>query len=163
MAAEYEVSERVEEIAKDLIKVHHIHLASAKIAYLMKLTPRDKDGRIAIQAPQRIGKRKAIGTARNVPAIYYTLTGFDFIIEIDEYRWDILTIEQQIALVDHELCHCARDPKGFYIKDHDVEEFCAIVERHGAWRSDLVKMREAFQMVLPMETPTGESAQPSVQ
>ena len=58
--------------------------------------------------------------------------------------------EQQKALIDHELCHAApaldehgsqkETPDGFKlwrIVKHDLEEFRAIVARHGFWKGDL--------------------------
>ena len=153
MAVEYEVSERIEQVAKELIGLYHPHLAGAKIAYMMKKAPEEKDGKVAPQKQRRMGKKGVMGVARTVPALYYALTGFDFVIEIDEIFWDILDLDQQTALVDHELCHCVMDEKGFYVRDYDVEEFVAIVKRHGNWKHELEAMFEAMQMRLPFETP----------
>lgn len=151
MAAEYEFSQRVKDVAEGLVKIHHIHLATAKIAYLMKKVEYDSKGRVKSLTTGRMGKRRAMAKVKTAPADWNCLTGFDFVMTVEEYFWDILTLEQQIALVDHELCHCARDGDGFYTKDHDVEEFIAVVERHGFWRNELKLMSEALQMKLPFE------------
>jgi hypothetical protein len=142
MAAEYETSERVEEVAEPLILLHHQDIAHAKIAYMMKLAPEDSDGP---PPPARMGKHPAMAKAKLVNPVYHALTGFDFIIEVDEVYWDVLTLEQQVALVDHELCHLAVDEKGFYLKDHDFEEFISIIERHGCWHNPLPELRRAMQ------------------
>jgi hypothetical protein len=164
MAAEYEFSDRIETLAKDLIKQHHVHLSHAKIAYVMKLTPEEIGGTVKPQKPPRIGKHKAIGTARSLSTLQHLLSGYDFVIEVDEPRWDMLELEQQTALVDHELCHCARDEKGWYIKDHDVEEFVAVVERRGAWRHEIKSMVDAVQAFLPFDEASGaKSAESQVQ
>jgi hypothetical protein len=144
---EYEQSERVEEIAKELITLHHPHLQTARIAYLMKQADPDKPPVI-----KRQGKHAKAGLARTVPALYYCLTGFDFIIEIREGWWDMLTLDQQTALVDHELCHCQRDDDGWYLVDHDVEEFRAILSRYGFWKDGLEQFVEAAQKPLPFES-----------
>ena len=151
MAREYETSERIESIAKELIPLYHGHLTTAKIAYLMKKAPEEKDGKTVPEKTRRYGKKMVMGTARSVPAMWYTLTGFDFVIEIDEVAWDILDLEQQTALVDHELCHCFIDEKGWYIRDHDVEEFVAVVKRHGAWKHEIHAMATEIQLRLPFE------------
>ena len=52
----------------------------------------------------------------------------------------MLTEKQRLALIDHELCHIVRDvdsDSGFSMRSHDIEEFAAVVERHGAWKADV--------------------------
>lgn len=53
--------------------------------------------------------------------------------------------EEQRALLDHELMHCKHDEDGFYIADHDLEEFCEIVSRHGAWRLSISRFFQSGQ------------------
>lgn len=64
-----------------------------------------------------------------------------------------MTDEQRIALLDHELCHAApmlddrtqeqvvdeRGRKVWRMVKHDIEEFGAIVQRHGLYKADLEK------------------------
>jgi hypothetical protein len=126
----YQSNERVEQVAAGLIEKHHPHLVGTKIAYLMNTGPSPA------KAP-RLGKKRKLGSAHRVPEKYETLTGFDFLIEIKKDRWDLLDLEHQEALLDHELCHCGRDVDGAYIKDHDVTEFAEIIVRHGFWQRDL--------------------------
>lgn len=61
-----------------------------------------------------------------------------FVIEVAEDAWSLLDADQRKALLDHELCHfCLEEseegPPEMALLDHDVEEFVAIMERHGAW------------------------------
>lgn len=150
---DYVQSDRIEEMAKRIIPLHHPHLLAAKIAYLMKLADPDKPPVI-----KRQGKRPHVGTARTVPALYYCLTGFDFIIEINEGWWDLLSLEQQEAVVDHELCHCKKDEDGWYLINHDVEDFAEILARHGLWHPRLEAFVAAAQQHLPFGDEPGASA-----
>jgi hypothetical protein len=44
------------------------------------------------------------------------------------------------ALVDHELTHCGQKVNGgWYVVGHDLEDFAAVVRRHGLWNEN-VKM-----------------------
>ena len=68
---------------------------------------------------------------------------------------------QRLALLDHELCHVMGDTDtGFTMRDHDIEEFNAVIERHGAWSRDVVEFlataRKA-QIELPMDLPPVDS------
>jgi Putative phage metallopeptidase len=69
-------------------------------------------------------------------------------------RWQSLTDAQRVALIDHELCHvvCVTNEDGEThpkIIGHDVEEFHAIIHRHGDWKGEVagfqppVKLRKA--------------------
>lgn len=75
--------------------------------------------------------------------------------------------EQRAALVDHELCHFTReeweepdpkvqskwvtvygaatDPDSWGIREHDVEEFSEIIERHGLWDIGIETFAEAVR------------------
>jgi predicted LPLAT superfamily acyltransferase len=74
-----------------------------------------------------------------------------FVIEIAFDAWEILEKEQRVALVDHELCHCMMDEDSgkLIMHPHDLEEFNAVVRRHGLWQPDVVTfartLREAEQ------------------
>lgn len=65
-----------------------------------------------------------------------------FVIELAKDVWDIITGKQRVALVDHELSHCrvavnhAGKP-ALTVVAHDVEEFEAVIRRHGLWKSDV--------------------------
>lgn len=147
MPAEYEHSERIKEVATRLIGLYHKDIAHAKIAFIMKLAPEDSDGP---KMPTRMGKHPKMAKAKKVTPLNKVLSGFDFVLEVDETFWDILDLSQQEALIDHELSHMAVDENGFYLKDHDVEEYIHIIERHGCWISPLPEVRlTMLQISLP--------------
>jgi hypothetical protein len=72
-----------------------------------------------------------------------------FVIEVAYDLWLGMTTAQKRALVDHELSHCrikyskTTGEPSLYIAPHDLEEFNAIVERHGLWRDDVQKFLDA--------------------
>lgn len=157
MPRDYEQCERIESIAKRLIDGYHEHLKPAKISYIMKtFTEAESFGKKKkrkVEAAIRSGKHPRIACARLVSKLYHLITSLDFIVEVDEKRWDKLSIPQQEAVVDHELCHCRRDSKGFYLQDHDVEEFRVILERHGFWQPRIEEFM-AVQPKLPFDQVT---------
>lgn len=73
-----------------------------------------------------------------------------FTVEVSADWWDIYTDHQRIALIDHELCHMAFDEDGKpRLRPHDLQEFSAVVQRHGLWASDVQSMAKAMQLHLP--------------
>jgi hypothetical protein len=83
---------------------------------------------------------------------------YDFVILLNRDFWEDpeFTIEKKRALVDHELCHAAaafdkdgprydnRGRRVFRCRKHDLEEFYAIVQRHGCYKRDLELFAEAL-------------------
>lgn len=145
------------QIAEELIPKHHTRLldhpvlGDARLLYLFTDRKRKK------------GNRVTLGTAAKLPALqrYLSRRGGDptseahFILLFSYLEWDLLEPEQQVALVDHELCHCTvrmgKDFKSRWaIREHDVEEFTEIIQRHGLWKPDLAEMGQAMQQ-LPLQ------------
>jgi hypothetical protein len=77
--------------------------------------------------------------------------------EIAHDVWEVLTTAQREALVDHELMHFSvefKEDNTFkrVIRPHDIEEFNAIAQRHGAWRPDIKDFADALQLRLNVES-----------
>lgn len=77
--------------------------------------------------------------------------GGDYLITVNQDIWENLNEAQRIALIDHELCHCLRgdddkhgNPK-WQTVGHDIEEFFAIIKRHGDWSEDVKRALRAFE------------------
>jgi Putative phage metallopeptidase len=72
-----------------------------------------------------------------------------FLIELPLDVWNALPADSREALLDHELCHCLvdEDPQTGALKPklagHDLEEFVAVVRRHGLWKPDVEAMAKA--------------------
>jgi hypothetical protein len=126
-----EASSELVNMARELINEYHPTLKEARIGFLF----RD-------EAPRSKG-RVTMGKAQKVPLHLKPLMDYDFIIWIAEDIWDSLPEERRRALVDHQLSHCYLDPIwGATIRPHDVEEFVDVVDRHGFWTYDLLRIQE---------------------
>lgn len=123
----------------DAVRRNHPELEEATIALAWRYgLKQNKDGQLTL------GKCKKVGELDK------QFQGHDFVIILNFEAWEILTPEQREALVDHELCHAAisTDPNGnpkkdargrqmFRIRKHDIEEFGAVIARHGCYKADL--------------------------
>ena len=134
----------LERIARRYIEQYHPHLANARIIYLFRTTPWTSKGKVVYGRAYKLSGWQA----EHLKA--------DFVIIINLEVWRRLSPRQREALVDHELCHCGVEvdadgyPRlrgGEYVWKlwgHDLEEFKAVVERHGMWLRDI----EEFQLAL---------------
>jgi hypothetical protein len=107
------------------------------------------------------------------------LVDWDFVILLNQESWDDseFTVDKKKALLDHELCHAERaidsdgepkiDVRGrpvWRTRKHDIEEFQAIVERHGTYKRDLelfakaLLKRKQAQLPLQVELSDGTKA-----
>ncbi|WP_371366262.1 hypothetical protein SRRS_07000 [Sporomusa rhizae] len=134
MAAEfYDASEDLEALAREIIQEHHSHLVEADIKYLFRT------------GNWEVKKRDTWGQAKKVGKEVNFLTGYNFIITVHRDVWEQLSLNDKRALLDHELQHCSAGTddagnKVWYIQGHDVEDFHAIIRRHGLWSPALRKM-----------------------
>jgi hypothetical protein len=110
-----------------------------------------------------------LGTARKISSLAAYLAGDPdeettppfYVITIWDKGRKELTAAQQQALVDHELMHCEPqlDDGGNWklvIRGHDLEEFNAIVERHGLWQPDVEAMAKAMEDAIQPGLPFGD-------
>ena len=130
-----EPEDGVLELAQELISKYHPWLENWRIGFLFR----------SERMTQR-GDRFVFGQASKVSAKTNALLPaeekLDFLIWIAQDWWWDATDKERAALLDHELCHCGQDGK---MKDHDVQEFVCIIERHGLWYPDLARMGKAAQ------------------
>ena len=152
--AGYTVAQPVERIAEQLIRRHHRHLLDVPIRYLFRDKAVVSRGRVVL------GKaRKVSGLAAHLVHLVRKDEPPDqvefFVIEIARDGWEGLTEAQRAALVDHELCHLGVDipddatsDRKLVLRGHDLEEFAAVVERHGMWRPAIEDFRAAAQLTL---------------
>jgi hypothetical protein len=115
---------------------------------------------VAVMNEDGMSKRDKIilGKAQKATALLKKLTDYDFALLLNEPAWKKLSEEQQTALLDHELSHMAaeqdkNDEWKFFIRSHDLEEFRAVVERHGQYLQDIVDFVAAANSnpLLPFE------------
>lgn len=132
----------------DLIGSHHPHLAEAKIAICWRYTwTEDADGRLQV------------AQCKKGSDLDRELHGHDFVILLNHEVWNAGTFDtdQQIAVLDHQLCHAqvSVDSDGewkydekerpvYRIRQHDVEEFTEVVARRGLYMGQLEQFAAAF-------------------
>ena len=130
---------------------------------------RDKDHRDIRDAKIALAWRKnlkpnvdghlMLGKCVKASDLQKELAAWDFVILLNREVWSDpeFTPEKKRALIDHELCHAAPamtpdfenkyDAKGrqlFRTRGHDIEEFFAVVQRHGCYKRDLERFAEAM-------------------
>ena len=154
--------ESVTEVATALINEHHPHLNPAEVVFLFRAKAAKRGGRIILGKASKANAKvnaylgRDLGPEGNVEPIAPRAR---FVIEIAHNVWTKAPARARAALVDHELCHCTVNEEGkSAMVGHDVEEFTAIVERHGAWTQGLVEMFEtAKQLDLFADGATAEA------
>lgn len=138
----YADAPEVQQIAGTLIRAIHHDLGPAKIVYLFKKEMKTRDRIVLGKASKASGKLK------------HLVEGLDFVIEINWTTWKLLPPIAKLALVDHELLHCAREEEKYLLLHHDVEAFTAEVRRWGLWKADLKDFGKAVQQLeLTFEAP----------
>ncbi len=137
----YEIAPpEVEEIARDLIRRYHQHLLNAKIVYVFRGGEWKKGGKTILGQVEKAGGKMAFWVRQALhidrPDVYPMY--------ISKRGWATLSHDQRLALIDHELCHWHCTDTGKIVTiGHDVEEFRAVLERHGFWENELRRFGEA--------------------
>src|SRR5208282_650338 len=132
-------------VLEEALKWHdELRGASVGLAWRLR-TKEDVDGRIVL------------GKCKKISDFEKEYIPYDFVIILNDLYWSRFDDKQRLALMDHELHHAApkldddceheedeRGRKVWRTRKHDIEEFRAVVERHGCYKSDL----EAFAEVI---------------
>lgn len=89
----------------------------------------------------------ALATASKTSGKLKYFAGKDFLVVVNHTTWRDLDLAARIALLDHELCHCALDPEtdAPLIVPHDIEEFDRIVKRWGLWDRRLERFGQVIR------------------
>jgi len=141
----YSPAPSVKAIAERLIPLYHADLVDVRIEYVFR------DNNATSAGKEMWGKARKVSGLNAYLATEDTAfehgPGDDdfFVVEIAKNIWQLLTHVQQEALVDHELCHLSIDYNDvkLVIRSHDVEEFGAVIQRHGLWRVDVKQFVDA--------------------
>ena len=150
MATTYRPAPAVARIAAELIAEHHPDLDGIRIDYVFRDPAAKSKG-----APVWGSARKVSGLTAYLasnpqerPADTGDTEDF-FVIEIAERTWAIISEAQKRGLVDHELSHCRvtwndDGDMALSIAPHDLEEFTAVVTRHGLWTPNVADVATAL-------------------
>lgn len=127
-----EAPQSVLSTAQDLINQYHPWLTTARIAFVMR------------SESQKHGERYIVGQATKIADKMKPHFEFDFLIWLSEQDYTSMDSARREALIDHELCHCGYSLKSgtWTIREHDIQEFGVIIQRHGLWTSELMQMGE---------------------
>ena len=121
--------------SKLLRTAYHGELIAARIAHLFK---------------QKLGGHagcKTVARAKKASPELAFLADVDFVIVYSWTAWGGLTLWQRLAVVDHELSHCGRDPDvGWITVPHDLEEFGTIARRWGDWQPGITEFRRQLDL-----------------
>jgi Putative phage metallopeptidase len=154
MPKDFSSADSVESIAGGLIPNYHPELATARIMYTFVSEASKKNG------------KDVLGTAKKLSGFNEWALENDFLVTIALDKWNELTENQRMALVDHMLERCTGeedDESGemkWKMRDPDVQEFAGILFRHGAWNEDLqgfVSMAKGVNIDQIVEEETAET------
>jgi len=151
----------IADIALPIIENHHAHLACFCVAFFFIGKKRKKGGKRVLGTAsiltetERAWVKDASSDLAALNVHWAELCG-GFAIKVENEWWKGATEKQQLALLDHELCHCScsesddgeMTPR---LIGHDVEEFQVIIQRHGDWNGEikpLIKVYTDSQMRL---------------
>lgn len=150
MSVTYRPAVAVQRIAEKVIAEHHHHLDDVRIEYVFRSDTAKSRGKETWAKAKLKSGLDAYLAQEDGPSEAASGDVDFFVIEFSEPIWAVLDAGQRKALVDHELCHCTveEDEKTgdlkLKLKHHDVEEFRAVVKRHGIWRPDLAEFAKAL-------------------
>jgi hypothetical protein len=159
----YATAENVEKEALSLIPMYHPELATARFKYVFVDKASMKNGK-----PVR-------GKIRKVSGVLEFLLEADFLMEIALDQWNEMSDTQRKACIDHLLESCTGEEDEndgtmkWSVREPDVQEFSAILRRHGAWNDDLAAFASIAKTIdidsyveAAVETVTASSAAPPV-
>jgi putative metallopeptidase len=131
--------DRVLNLLSEVRNAHHSDLDEARIVVLFREPAAKKGG------------KTTLGTMAKASAKDRALLGeedVDYILTLSSEDWHPASERWRRALLDHELSHCLRVEKedkdgdpivAWGTRGHDIEEFNAVLERHGAWKDDIAE------------------------
>lgn len=133
-----EADEELLELAREVIRKSHSRLLKARFGFAFRS-----------DAPVRKGT-SVLASGSLVSRQIQVHLDLDYLVWVAGPEWDTMSLEHKTALLDHEFCHCYRkDNMDWGLRDHDIQEFLAVIERHGLWRHDLQRLAEVIQGYLP--------------
>jgi hypothetical protein len=131
MPKTWEDAKDLEHIASGLISGYHPEISTARILYCFVSEAGSKGG------------RKIPGKVRKFSGFMEWVLNKDFVVEVALDMWLEFDQQQKTALVDHLLERCYGEENedsgeiSWKLREPDVQEFGTILNRHGAWNSDL--------------------------
>lgn len=143
MSTTYESAPEVADVVLSVAQEDHPELLLAPIVAVFRSPPAKSKGRVKLASVKPIQGLPAY-LVDALGAEVFALNGRPvagsfFVIEVSKDHWKELNESAQRALIDHELCHIdwAGPDEPIKTRAHDLEEFTAVVKRHGLWRTSV--------------------------
>jgi len=136
-----EATDTVGMIAGGLIPNYHPDLSTARINYVFVSEASTKGG------------LKVMGRVKKLAGFLEWALEGDYVIEVAQDMWATLEPHQRTALVDHllERCKGEEDEKTgemrWKVREPDIQEFSSVLDRNGAWHSQLAGFVSIAQKV----------------
>jgi predicted metallopeptidase len=129
------VADEVKEFARFYIARHRTDLINTNIGYIFK------------QKASKSGESTILGQAKTESELQQTLHGLEALILIGFDTWLLLTLDEKMRLVAHELEHITWDSKTGKLKTdtHPVEEFVSILRIFGPGNDAQVEFLAAWE------------------
>lgn len=138
MAYFEEADEELLELARDVIEKFHPRLLEVRFGFAFRSEALTRKGFSVLASTSLVSSRVRVHLE------------FDYLVWVALPEWEKMDLERRTAVLDHEFCHCAQNVRGDWILcDHDVQEFVAVIERHGLWTYNLERLGRAVQECLP--------------
>ncbi len=140
-----------EAIAQTLKEKYHTHLLGVRVDCCFRSeTQKTKGKRVLGSAAKTTIREEFLGRRGRNETGQFTAPEHYFVLVFSEPEWKVLSDDQRIALVDHELCHCGvtEDGEGnrkLKLLPHDIEEFAAVVRRHGLYKGDIEQFAKSLR------------------
>lgn len=168
--AETKSGKEILAIMREMVNQYHDELRNATIqpAWMIR-NKTDKDGILVL------------GKMKKATELERLSHGYDAFLLLNQEAWERFDDRQKRALIDHELEHLTvsldegtGEPKldghgktRYRIRKHDVEEFQAIISRHGCHKTHLRRFAEEAlrvdnQLKLKMDPPPPKPAKSEV-
>ena len=122
MTKEFEISQELENLSKEVIEKEHLNFGDAKLGFLFV------DPYIS---------KTTIGRCMKTNKELKFFSKYDYIIEMSKEIWEAIDDKVRYILMYHELLHIhmENDEKTqevkFLLKDHDVKDFYVIIKKFG--------------------------------
>lgn len=154
--------DEVKALAAEIIAAHHPHLQrhGVRVEYVFRSETARLRGRDIWGVCRKVTSLNAYLGGGAIDQYEGTCPPF-FVIELAEPVWEEISPKARRALLDHELSHAWAEPNDegevcLSVLPHDLEEFRAVVDRHGLWRAAVEEFtaaaaRHLEQPALPFE------------
>lgn len=137
-------------LARQLIREYHAHLADANIAYMFR------SGRWLERGATRLGQ------AIIAPPVWRSLTSYDLVLVVNEEAYRAQTSSGQAAMLDNLLCHfdqpvAGHDGYKYKSRAPDIVEFSDVVQRRKTCFSNLTAIDGTLEKI-KFDEPASASA-----